>query len=335
MSRSSIRNWVVVSALLLAAGMCPAAASGGDGLIPEAPKPSRSSAAPPLPSVAAQKWKLESLAKSSTLSALEYGTARSDHAEIAEAVAFCDKRFSDPLKWSPATRVVLLFELGDSLGHEVSQDGATETGEVPLLTSFQLAALSFSDKLSRDRLIARHDLDEAESYAFWYQVATIVLGSLATLAIGVRALVSKENNYVAWYSFIALLCSALGTMAASINTFGDYHSVALRSSRTLAQLQQLHWRVASDVMKSGILCSADNVSIKEKSAFIDYWRDRYEAVQDASAETLARPGNLASARTDEASSSAPDPDAVKKADSSHPVGQAGHTQTTVQKSPQK
>ena len=225
---------------------------------------------------------------------LEYGTARSDHAEIAEAVAACSDGFADPTAWSASTRAVLLFELDDTLNHTISQYQPTPTlGRVPPLTSFQRAAILFSDKLSRDRLAFRYEQEHSQNLAMWFQVATAVLGGLATFLIGVRALVDKENAYVAWFSAAAIACSAAGTVAASLSTFGDYQTNQLRYSRALAQLQQLHWRVASDVVKAPLLCTGNDENVSEKTDIVNTWRDRYEAIRDTAAETLARPGDLA------------------------------------------
>lgn len=274
---------------------------------------------PAKPAPVPRSWALETFSPGGTLSELEYGTARSDHAEIAQAVAACYEGFANPVTWTISTRAVLLFELNNNLGHGISQyEPPAEAGSVPRLTSFQRAAISFSDKLSRDRLAFRYDQGWFRNFATGFQVATAVLGGLSTFLIGLRALVDKDYKHVRSLSAAALACSAAGTVVASLGTFGDFQTSQLRASRALAQLQQLHWRVAADVVKAPLVCSKDHESSSDKTNIVNSWRDRYEAIRDAASDTLARPGDLGTATPKtppnsdpQASSNAPSPAALQ------------------------
>jgi hypothetical protein len=66
----------------------------------------------------------------------------------------------------------------------------------------------------------------------------------------------------------------------------------LRDKRTLSQLQQLHWRVASDVLKSTQLCNTPDNQASETVEQVNAWKVRLETILDNAVESVSQPGDL-------------------------------------------
>ena len=224
----------------------------------------------------------------------EFGVARSDHAAIALQIGQrYRKTLDDPINWSPAVKAILLFELDENLMHTLrygSDSGPAH--ELPILNAFHAAAISFSDRISRDRLVVRRELEESRSKSFKFQVAIIALGAFATILTGVRAALQGDTSIIRSIGVGAVVASALQLAASSINNFEGSQATALRDQRTLSQLQQLHWRVASDVLTRDGLCENPGSRSVEAMSVVDAWRTRLETVLDSSVESISKPGDL-------------------------------------------
>ena len=234
----------------------------------------------------------------------EFGAARSDHATIALDIGQCyHEKFGDPIRWSPTVRAILLFELDEHLMHRLpySNDGGDNPQRsLPVLNSFHAAAISFSDRISRDRLEFRRELEKNLSNAFWYQVCIVGLGAATTILIGIRAIMkdsTSSSGHVSVSGLVgiaAIVLSAAGVAVSSLNTFEGSQAIVLRDQRALSQLQQLHWRVASDVLKQHTLCNDHALPSDKAMEMVDAWRSRLETILDGAMESIAKPGDLSS-----------------------------------------
>jgi len=124
----------------------------------EATSPVRVDALSTLQSQSTPTFALEHFYRGTDNALKEFGAARSDHAAIALDIGQCYKEIGDPIHWSPTVRAILLFELDEHMMHTLSYDLAKASGEgaqkeaLPVLNPFHAAAISFSDRVSRDRL---------------------------------------------------------------------------------------------------------------------------------------------------------------------------------------
>ena len=223
----------------------------------------------------------------------EYGSARSDHAAIALAIGQCYTGYRDPLKWSTPTRAVLLFNL-DHTGRSLRIKETALNDEPPTLNPYHTAAISYSDRISRDRVYFRKELEDNQSKASLYQTLILVIGALATVAIGVRSTLSPDvrPSLSITIGIFALIFSAAGTAISSMSSFDGSQAIALRDQRTLSQLQQLHWRVASDVLAKTELCKNPTADPGEAMKQVDAWKARLETILDSAVESVSQPGDL-------------------------------------------
>jgi hypothetical protein len=227
--------------------------------------------------------------------AMEYGSARSDHAAIALEIGQCYTGYRDPSKWSTPTRAVLLFNLRQQAMRPSRIGDTSASGEPPALNPFHTAAISYSDRVSRDRVYFRKELEDNRWMANLYQKLILLIGALATIAIGVKAILpndGKRQNLSITVGICALSLSAAGTAVSSMSSFDGSQAIALRDQRTLSQLQQLHWRVASDVLEKTDLCKTPTSDPGKAMEQVDAWKARLETILDSAVESVSQPGDL-------------------------------------------
>ena len=232
----------------------------------------------------------------------EFGSARSDHAAIALDIGQCYyEKIGDPIHWSPSVKAILLFELDKNLMHSIPDPDSARKDEssahgLLVLNPFHAAAISFSDRISRDRLEVRRELEDSRLRSTVYQSFILVLGAFATILVSIRSIMKDGARLSNAVGVLAIVCSAAGTAISSMSAFDGSQSVALRDQRTLAQLQQLHWRVASDVLTRPELCK-DHIAVPaDAMEMVASWRSRLEAIRDNAVETIARPGDLSTGK---------------------------------------
>jgi hypothetical protein len=175
----------------------------------------------------------------------EFGTARSDHAAIALGIGQCYKELDDPIHWSPSAKAIMLFELDEHLMHSLPSGAITASStavkQEPLkLNPFHAAAISFSDRISRDRLEFRRELEDSRNLSKRYQYLILGLGALATIFVSARSLLQGSTKLSGFVGVFAFALSAAGAAASSMNTFEGSTATVLRDQRALSQLQQLH-----------------------------------------------------------------------------------------------
>jgi hypothetical protein len=226
----------------------------------------------------------------------EFAAARGDHDDIALQVSQCYAEMSDPTNWSPAARTLLRFDLDGNLMHVIPLGAGTAAGHLPALNAFHTAAIAFSDRISRDRLAFRRDLEDNRSRAGFYQFLVVALGALATIFVSVRAIARGDTRMAGFVGVAAIVLSACGTAVSSMNNFEGNAATALRDQRALSQLQQLHWRIASDLVRRHELCGPVNaLSIKtmdDSMEVVNAWRSRLEAILDGAMDSISKPGDV-------------------------------------------
>jgi hypothetical protein len=224
----------------------------------------------------------------------EYAAARTDNADLLVAISRCYQDFDDPLKWSAAVQAILADERSTHLaplGEWVLR------GAAPGLKPYHAAAIAFSDKLSRERLKFAQELDAKQRAGHLYQWAIVILGALATITVSFRSMLgtdaSKRCSLIA--GLVAMVLSAASTAVSTMNTYDGDQALVLRDERAVAQLEQLHWRVVSDVVNKVDLCVHPESDMQR----VEAWKVRWEKIMDEAVESIARPGDLSTASVPE------------------------------------
>ena len=219
----------------------------------------------------------------------EYASARSDNADLLVAISRCYKDFDDPLKWSTAIQAILADEQS---AHPAPLVDWVLGGVAPGLKPYHAAAIAFSDKLSRERLKFAQELEAKQRAERRYQWAIVILSALATITVSVRSILGTDASK--WCSLAvglaAMVLSAASTAVSTMNTYDGDQAVVLRDERAVAQLEQLHWRVVSDVVNKTDLCVHPESDMERVTA----WKVRWEKIMDEAVESVARPGDLSS-----------------------------------------
>jgi hypothetical protein len=226
----------------------------------------------------------------------EFDTARSDHATIALNVGECYwKDIGQPPQWPRQVRIALMLDFDNRLTHRIayaSMAGSDGMDMKFVLNPFHAAAISFSDRISRDRIQFGRELEDSRDTAFWYQRGILALGALGTILISLRAMVEDNSKLSRFVGVSAIVVSAVGASMTSMNTFDNSQAVAARDQRALAQLQQLHWRIASDVLTRPELCGNPGAAPGKAMDVVDAWRVRLEMILDSAVESISKPGDL-------------------------------------------
>jgi hypothetical protein len=165
-------------------------------------------------------------------------------------------------------------------------------------TTFQLAARNYSEELRDQRIKLDQEISDGQSASWWFKVLIAALGSLAAIMIGLKPLFEKFDNMNLVNTSIAaaaiIFSGTVGTLS-SVSAFADAQARLLQYQRTLAQLQQLHWRVGNDVFAATSLCDAgENPDLKKVGA----WKFRFEEITNEALPSVAKPGDLGQPQKD-------------------------------------
>ena len=165
-------------------------------------------------------------------------------------------------------------------------------------TTFQMAARNYSEELQDQRIKLDQEINGGQSASWWFKVAIAALGSLAAIMIGLKPLFERFDSLKLVNTSIAaaaiIFSGTVGTLS-SVSAFADTQARLLQYQRTLAQLQQLHWRVGNDVFAATSLCAAgENLDLQKVGA----WRYRFEEITNEALPSVAKPGDLGQPQKD-------------------------------------
>jgi hypothetical protein len=123
-------------------------------------------------------------------------------------------------------------------------------------TTFQMAAANYSAELRDQRIKLDQEIAAGQSESWWFKVVIAACGGLAAVTIGLKPLFEKAGNASLNTGIAAAAVIFSGTVGtlSSLSAFADTQAQLLQHHRTLAQLQQLHWRVGNDVFAATSLC---------------------------------------------------------------------------------
>jgi hypothetical protein len=132
------------------------------------------------------------------------------------------------------------------------------------LTAFERAALWQSSRINKERARFLHEAEERQNRARSNQLRMLCLSAAAAFLVAVKALATNKDEDAPFrslmkgamlpISILALLMPVLATAVSGVATFDGDPNVVVRHVRTLAQLEQLHGRIAEDVTSDPFLC---------------------------------------------------------------------------------
>jgi hypothetical protein len=249
-----------------------------------------------------------------------------DHYHIANAVAQC-RGWGAVAEWPEGLPRV------DDLRHLVAAKAGPPTADSSrkweTLTSLERVTLFQSDRLAADRQRFEEGARLKHDRARQNQIRILLLSAAASFLIGLKTLVSDNNASVpfpalmrgAWLpiSVAALLVPVIATVYSGVLAFDDDSKNALRDARAVAQLEQLHGRIAVDVTSDPYFCplsrlmqtaiatpaadggppadvkpvsAAFGPCLLDRLARVTAWGQRYEQIMNDARQSLAQAGDL-------------------------------------------
>jgi hypothetical protein len=175
--------------------------------------------------------------------------------------------------------------------------GSEEEVHYPALsqkpTTFQISARNYSEELRDQRIRLDQEINGGQALSWWFKVAIAALGTLAAILIGLKPLFERFEGLKLVNTGIAaaaiIFSGTVGTLS-SFSALADVQTHLLQNQRTLAQLQQLHWRVGNDVFAATSLCAT---SVNPDLGKIGDWKYRFEEITNEALPSVAKPGDLA------------------------------------------
>jgi hypothetical protein len=203
-----------------------------------------------------------------------------------------------------------------------------EPGPDYVLTPFEQAAIYQSDRISAERQHYVADADKRQARLRWHQVTVLLVSAAAAFLVGLKTLMLNKDAELPFRSLVAgaffpisifaLLMPVIGTALSGVVAFDDDASAAVRDARAVAQLEQLHGRIAHDVIGDPHLCQMYQLAAEargQKSAGIQTavsavrlrafdaclqdrfartvaWEQRHEQILNDANQTLAHAGDL-------------------------------------------
>jgi hypothetical protein len=272
----------------------------------------------------------------------KYDTRDLDHVHLAVAIGSCHTPAS-PVVWPEHWLQTL--RLDRSMLQQVASAGATDgpgisaaslRGEDAFrapptddlaqadLTSYERSAIYHSDRIRRERASYLEEAEQRQNRIRRNQLRILLLSAAGAFLVGMTTLVAGKDDApfksltrgaLLPISALALLMPLLSTAISGVVAFDDDSRIALRDQRTLAQLEQLHGRVAEDVTSdpfrcpvvraaqtleraqsgAGLPATATGLSrcIMDRMQRTAAWQQRHEQILNDATQTLARAGDLA------------------------------------------
>jgi hypothetical protein len=178
-----------------------------------------------------------------------------DDDSIVRAIDSCDlpgNAESQPVGWRNASAI--------ADGNRQSA-ALTAPGIAPAL---EQAARWQSQRISNERDHFAKDADNRQNRARLNQLRILCLSAAAAFMVGLRTLALNKDSEAPFrplmqgallpISVFALLLPLLSTAVSSIATFDNDTHVVISDIRALAQLEQLHGRIAKDITGDPFLC---------------------------------------------------------------------------------
>ncbi len=154
----------------------------------------------------------------------EYGNARGEHAAVVLRVGACLKGAPSPETWPPVIRSALMLGLNADYMHvEPASPGSKAV--VPPLLPFQAAAVFFSDKVSRERLLFARAIENVRGQADRYNFLLVMVGGALTFLAGMQTVIGHSSR---WRSLLAMGLGVIVILASSVNSsisrLSDYNA---------------------------------------------------------------------------------------------------------------
>jgi hypothetical protein len=192
------------------------------------------------------------------------------------------------------------------------------------LSPFERAAIFQSDCILTDRLSIAAQIDQRQDRLRRNQLRILLLSAAAAFFVGMKTLFTNKDlafrsvmaGALVPISVCALLMPVVGTALSGVVAFDGDAAVAIRQVRAIAQLEQLHGRIATDLTTDPYLCriidasraaNVANVSTSSGTTPNDpifanclfdrfnragAWEQRHEHIMHDASPSLAQAGDL-------------------------------------------
>jgi hypothetical protein len=215
--------------------------------------------------------------------------ANRDHSNLVSTINdMCSP--GDPVALADAhSSGVVLAGLHAPFARDVGRSSTPKLVSKP--TTFQVSAANYSAELRDQRIRLDQKITHEEAMSWWFKVAIALCGGFAAVAVGLKPLIERVGNVTFNTSIAAAAIIFTGTVGtlSSLDAFSQAQASLLQHQRTLAQLQQLHWRVGNDVFAATDLC-AGNQDLGKVGA----WKYRFEEITNEAMPSIAKPGDIGS-----------------------------------------
>jgi hypothetical protein len=275
------------------------------------------------------------------------GPALIDHTNIVQAIGSCHYAGA-PTSWPPNWRERLGVADGDDrpppnsrppdwperLGFADGDDrapapGVGADGPVNELTAFEHTAFWQSARIGEERKRFSSDAQRRQSRSRYNQLRILCLSAAGAFMVGMRTLALNKDHEAPFRSVMAgallpisvfaLLLPLLATAVSGVATFDNDNNLAVADIRTLAQLEQLHGRIAEDITSDPFLCpitratralykvsteapqqdqifpvnrESFNLCLLDRLNRTTAWEQRHERILNDATQTLAQAGDL-------------------------------------------
>jgi hypothetical protein len=252
-----------------------------------------------------------------------------DHVHIAVAIGSCHMSASPanwPDHWLEALRLDRrMLRLASTETAGGASDATASDLRQQELTSFERAAIYHSDRILRERAHYLLEAEQRQDRVRRNQLRILLLSAAGAFLVGMTTLVVNKDADAPFRSLtrgamlpisaLALLMPLLSTAMSGLVAFDDDGKIALRDLRTVAQLEQLHGRVAEDVTSDPFRCAvtraaqdlergavrpapSDNpaklsLCLMDRMKRTVAWEQRHEQILNDATQTLAKAGDLA------------------------------------------
>jgi hypothetical protein len=177
-----------------------------------------------------------------------------------------------------------LYTLVASSGTPLGLGSSTSNAHA---TFFQEAATNYSAEIRDRRIKLDEQIGKNEAVQWWFRAGIVLFGCLATIMIGVKPLFEQQSsNYV--IACGAIIFSAVVTALSSMSALTTSQNDLVHNQRTLAQLQQLHWRIGNDVFAATELCKEESKDLQK----VESWKDRFEQIANDAMPVISQPEDL-------------------------------------------
>jgi hypothetical protein len=230
--------------------------------------------------------------------------ARSDHKNVAEAVAACSG-IGNIDRQPPAVLNALRIRPPPKRNDPTPKEGTTvgigkdaeapaqDSSATPSLSNYARAAIYLSSSIEQLRIEAAYAAASSHKAMNIFQWAIVVIGAVTTILISFKSIISGDEalkTYSRSIGFAAIFFSAIGTATAALNSFYGPREAHLKAEQSLATLRRLQSDIAIQLASMKECPSFDPSKPGDPSSKqVQDWKNKLDLIMTASDSGSATP----------------------------------------------